>query len=62
VSGGGGGVGDPFRRDPAKVLKDVRNEMTSIDYARDVFGVVVVPGNPPTLDLAATDLLRAARG
>ena len=62
VSGGGGGVGDPFRRDPAKVLKDVRNEMTSIDYARDVFGVVVVPGDPPTLDLAATDLLRAARG
>ena len=62
VSGGGGGVGDPFRRDPAKVLEDVIDEMTSIDYAREVYGVVVLPGDPPTLDPAATRALRAARG
>jgi len=61
VSGGGGGVGDPFERDPQAVLRDVINEMTTIPYARDVYGVVVLEGDPPTLDLAATQALRAAR-
>lgn len=61
VSGGGGGVGDPFERDPNAVLRDVINEMTTIPYARDVYGVSIVDGDPPTLDLEATKALRAAR-
>ena len=61
VSGGGGGVGDPFERDPTKVLEDVIDEMTTIPYARTVYGVAVVAGDPPSLDLSETARLRAAR-
>jgi N-methylhydantoinase B len=60
VSGGGGGVGDPLERDPRAVLEDVIDEMTTIPYARDVYGVAIVDGDPPTLDLAATQRLRDA--
>jgi len=60
VSGGGGGVGDPLERDPGAVLEDVIDEMTTIGYARDVYGVAILDGDPPTLDLAATDRLRGA--
>jgi N-methylhydantoinase B len=38
---GGGGWGDPLKRDPARVLADVRNEYVSIDVARDDYGVVI---------------------
>lgn len=66
VSGGGGGVGDPLERDPRAVLEDVIDEMTTIPYARDVYGVAILDGDPPTLDLAETERLRdaarAARG
>jgi N-methylhydantoinase B len=54
-------VGDPFERDPQAVLRDVINEMTTIPYARDVYGVVILDGDPPRLDLAATEAVRAAR-
>lgn len=60
VSGGGGGVGDPLERDPQAVLEDVIDEMTTIPYARDVYGVAILDGDPPTLDLAETERLRAA--
>jgi N-methylhydantoinase B len=60
VSGGGGGVGDPLERDPRAVLEDVIDEMTTIPYARDVYGVAILDGDPPTLDLAETERLRAA--
>jgi N-methylhydantoinase B len=60
VSGGGGGVGDPLERDPSAVLEDVIDEMTSVGYAREVYGVAIVPGDPPTLDAAETARLRAA--
>jgi N-methylhydantoinase B len=58
VSGGGGGVGDRLERDPIAVQRDVRNEMTSVDYARDVYGVAI---DPETLeiDAEATRALRA---
>jgi N-methylhydantoinase B len=58
VSGGGGGVGDPLERDPHAVLEDVIDEMTTIAYARDVYGVAIVDGDPPTLDMAGTERLR----
>jgi N-methylhydantoinase B len=38
---GGGGWGDPFERDPALVLEDVRNGFVSIEAARDDYGVVL---------------------
>jgi N-methylhydantoinase B len=59
VSGGGGGVGDPLERDPHAVLEDVIDEMTTIAYARDVYAVAILDGDPPTLDLAETERLRA---
>lgn len=38
---GGGGWGDPLRRDPGRVLEDVRNGFVSEVRAREVYGVVV---------------------
>jgi N-methylhydantoinase B len=40
-SGGGGGWGDPFRRDPAKVLADVREAYVSPEAARRDYGVAI---------------------
>ena len=38
---GAGGWGDPLERDPAAVLKDVRNELISLAVAADDYGVVI---------------------
>ncbi len=57
---GGGGWGDPFKRDPEAVLQDVRNELVSKDAALDEYGVVV-DTEAWTVDKAATEALRAAR-
>ncbi len=38
---GGGGVGNPFERDPQAVLRDVRDEMISVELAKEEYGVVV---------------------
>lgn len=54
---GGGGWGDPLERDPARVLRDVRNEYVSERSARDDYGVVIDTGSW-TVDEAATDTLR----
>jgi N-methylhydantoinase B len=56
-SGGGGGVGDPLDRDVEKVRWDVLNEYISIDRARTVYGVVLVPGTLE-IDRDATAKLR----
>jgi N-methylhydantoinase B len=48
---GGGGYGDPLRRDPASVARDVAEGLVSAGIARTVYGVVVDDG---TLDEAAT--------
>lgn len=57
---GGGGYGDPLERDPELVLRDVvRGYYTAEDAARD--WAVVVRGEPPQLDRAATDALRHQR-
>jgi N-methylhydantoinase B len=55
---GSGGWGDPLEREPAKVLRDVRNELLSIAAARALYGVVVDPAGP-TVDAAATEQERA---
>ena len=38
---GGGGWGDPLERDPADVLRDVRNELVSIKSAKNDYGVII---------------------
>ena len=42
-SGGGGGWGDPFEREPEAVLADVVDGYVSIDRAREDYGVVIDP-------------------
>jgi N-methylhydantoinase B len=54
-SGGGGGYGDPFTRDPAAVADDVAAGLVSVERARAVYGVVL---NDGAVDAAATDALR----
>jgi N-methylhydantoinase B len=59
-SAGGGGYGNPLKRDPQAVEQDVFNEYVSIEQARDNYGVVI---DPKTLkvDLEETEKLRASR-
>ncbi len=52
---GGGGYGDPLRRDPRAVLDDVLDGLISERTARDSYGVVVADG---VVDAAATAALR----
>lgn len=54
---GGGGYGDALARDPAAVLKDVLAGKLSTAHARSAYGVVI-EGDPPRLDGAATAALR----
>jgi N-methylhydantoinase B len=58
VLAGGGGWGDPLERDPARVLRDVRNELLSVAKAEADYGVVIDSG-AGTIDAAATERLRA---
>jgi N-methylhydantoinase B len=58
VSGGGGGVGQPLERDPAAVARDIRNELTTLEYAREVYGVVI-DAETMEVDTEATRALRA---
>ena len=65
---GGGGYGNPFERDPEKVLDDVINQYVSIQKAETQYGVVIrFDGNPNDLvrlpgdlsiDIEATRALR----
>jgi N-methylhydantoinase B len=65
VLAGAGGWGDPLERDPAAVLKDVRNELLSPQKAADDYGVIVDTARW-TVDAAATakrrEEIRRARG
>lgn len=58
-TGGGGGYGDPFDRDPAHVLADVSDRKVSLEVARDIYGVVL--GSGGRIDASATGALRAQR-
>jgi N-methylhydantoinase B len=57
---GGGGYGDPMRRDPGAVARDVALGRYTQDEARRLFGVVL-GGAPLAIDAAATESERAAR-
>tara|TARA_B100001778_G_C18594954_1_gene634207 strand:- start:817 stop:2619 length:1803 start_codon:yes stop_codon:yes gene_type:complete len=54
---GGGGWGDPLERDPESVLRDVRNELVSMNSARDDYGVVI-KSDGWGVDYKATQILR----
>lgn len=56
-TGGGGGYGDPFERDPARVADDVRNGFVSLSAAESEYGVVVDPVTF-TVDDVATARIR----
>ncbi len=55
---GPGGWGDPLARDPARVLRDARNELVGLASAREDYGVVLDAATW-TVDAAATTALRA---
>ena len=56
---GAAGWGDPLERDPKAVLRDVRNEMISVDTARRDYGVAVDIGTW-SIDESETEKLRKA--
>ena len=55
---GGGGMGDPYERDPAVVARDVRDGLVSTAAARRDYKVVVSPHG--AVDETATRQLREA--
>jgi N-methylhydantoinase B len=55
-SGGGGGYGDPFTRDPNAVANDVKAGLVSRERAREIYGVALTGDE---VDLPATEQLRA---
>jgi len=57
IQAGAGGFGDLMERSAEKVLDDVRNELITIDYAADVYGVVIDAGE---VNYPATELQRHA--
>ena len=60
VLAGAGGWGDPFTRDPARVLHDAREEKITVEYARREYGVAIDTATW-SVDAAETVRLRAAR-
>ena len=58
LSQGGGGYGDPYERDSARVLSDVRRGLISTESARKDYGVAVRDGE---VDATATRVLREGR-
>lgn len=60
VGPAGGGYGNPLERDMRQVLEDVRDELISIDTARNDYGVVIT--DSLQLDEAATAECRSSTG
>lgn len=59
ITCGGGGWGEPFGRDPEKVLIDVMAGMVSREAAADDYGVVITEKHQ--IDVAATERRRKSR-
>lgn len=57
---GGAGFGDPYDRDPERVLTDVRDGVVSAEAARETYGVAVVEaGDGYEIDREETESLRS---
>ena len=41
ITGGGGGYGDPKQRPVESVLRDLRDEMITVEEAREDYGVII---------------------
>jgi N-methylhydantoinase B len=61
LSGGGAGVGRPSERDPEEVLADVKNELVSVQKAKDVYKVVIDPAKMQVLAKETLALRNAQR-
>ena len=59
IMAGGGGYGDPLKRDPNLVLKDVIEDKISLKSALDDYGIVIIkkPNNIFSIDIEATSSL-----
>ena len=57
---GSGGHGDPWEREPEKVLTDVKDEKLSIAAAKEQYGVVI-HSRELTIDWDKTTILRQKR-
>ncbi len=55
----GGGYGDPLERDPALVREDVLDDFTTIELARDAYGVIFRDEKTLEIDAEATERRRA---
>src|SRR3954463_1111893 len=53
------GYGDPLERDPAMVREDVLDDFTTVELARDAYGVVFVDERDFEVDAEATERRRA---
>ena len=60
VAGGGGGFGDPKKRDIDKVIMDVKNGVCSVEKAKEDYGVVFEPGGYE-VDMEKTDRARGSK-
>lgn len=60
LTGGGGGWGNPFARDPEAVAQDVRDDLLSASGAATIYGVVLDPVTDK-VDMAATLKLRTVQ-
>ena len=60
-TGGGGGYGTPFERDPESVRLDVVCGYVSLEAAQRDYGVVLSP-HTLEIDVEATQQLRSAAG
>jgi N-methylhydantoinase B/oxoprolinase/acetone carboxylase alpha subunit len=52
------GYGDPLERDPEHVREDVLDDFTTVELARDAYGVVFADETTLEIDRVATDALR----
>ena len=59
-TGGGGGWGDPYKREPERVFSDLLGGFISAGAALDDYGVVIAP-DQGAIDFEATNKLRATR-
>lgn len=57
VSSGGGGIGDPLKRDPEAVLESIFDGLVSIECAAEIYGVAIDRAMM-TIDFVRTEKLR----
>ena len=55
LSTGGGGYGPPEKRVLERIIEDVENEFTSLEFVRENYGVVVEAVDPEALDYRVDD-------